>query len=135
MDTLVRFGVAVPESLLTQFDERLQEAGLPNRSEALRQMIRDYVIKDTWTHGDGLVYGTVTFTYNHHVCEAETRITDLQHDFGDVIVCSTHVHADHDHCLEVIIVRGQVSRVNELVEAMRSLKAITSLTPVITAMI
>lgn len=135
VDSLVRFGVAVPGNLLLSFDERIEASGLPNRSEALRQLIREYVSQDVWEQGTGLVYGTITITYNHHAYDAGARMTELQHDFGDAIVCTTHVHADHDHCIEVIIVRGEVPRVRGLIESLRSLKAITTLVPVIASLI
>ncbi len=131
---LVRFGVAVPENLLVSFDKRLEEAGLPNRSEALRQLIREYVARDTWNK-DGTVYGTVTMTYNHHANDAMTRLTELQHDFGDIIVCTTHVHVDHRHCLEVIAVRGDGGRVREFLTSLRALKAIQSVSPVIATLV
>ena len=127
---LVRFGVAVPENLLHSFDRRLEEAGLPNRSEALPQLIREDVAQDTWENG-GTVYGTITLTYNHHANDATGRLTELQHDFGEIIVCTTHVHADHHHCLEVIIVRGDVARVKQFLTSLRALKAMKSVTPVI----
>ncbi len=132
---LVRFGIAVPEKLLASFDERLESSGLPNRSEALRQLIREYVTQDTWQKGNGQVYGTITLTYNHHANDAAARLTDLQHDFGSVIVCTTHVHADHDHCLETIIVRGSVDLVKDFIAALRSLKAVQSVSPVIATLV
>jgi len=129
-EQLIRFGVAVPENLLVCFDERLEAAGLPNRSEALRQLIREYVAQDTWQSG-GSVYGTITLSYNHHANDATSRLTELQHDFGDIIVCTTHVHADHDHCIEVLIVRGEADRVKGLLTSLRALKAMQSVSPVI----
>ena len=90
---LVRFGVAVPENLLHSFDRRLEEAGLPNRSEALRQLIREYVAQDTWENG-GTVYGTITLTYNHHANDATGRLTELQHDFGEIITLADNRAAD-----------------------------------------
>ncbi len=131
---LVRFGVAVPENLLDSFDKRLEEAGLPNRSEALRQLIREYVAQDTWKK-DGQVYGTITMTYNHHANDATNRLTELQHDFGEIIVCATHVHVDHHHCLEVVIVRGDGARVREFLTSLRALKAIQSVSPVISTLV
>lgn len=91
VEPLVRFGVAVPQKLLDSFDSRLADAGMPNRSEALRQLIREYVAQDTWEKGS-TVFGTVTLTYNHHAGDATGPLTDLQHDFGGIIVCTTHVH-------------------------------------------
>lgn len=79
------------------------------------------------------MFGTVTLTYNHHANDARGRLTDLQHDFGEIIVCTTHVHADHSHCLEVIIVRGGAWRVKEFLAALRAIKAVQSVSPVIAA--
>ncbi|MGN0839059.1 MAG: nickel-responsive transcriptional regulator NikR [Pyramidobacter sp.] len=133
-EKLIRFGVAVPEALLKSFDRRIKSKGIPNRSEALRALIREFVSRDTWQKGDGMVYGTITMTYIHHSNDVTERLTSLQHDFGDVIVCTTHVHADHDHCLETVILRGSAGRVREFIEALRMLKAVQSVSPVITAL-
>ena len=134
-EPLIRFGVAVPENLLQSFDKRLENAGLPNRSEALRQLIREDVSRDTWQKGSGQVYGTITLTYNHHSNDVTARLTGLQHDFGDIIVCTTHVHADHDHCLETVIVRGDVESVKEFIASLRALKAVSSVNPVIAVLV
>ena len=124
-EPLIRFGVAVPENLLQSFDKRLENAGLPNRSEALRQLIREYVSRDTWQKGSGQVYGTITLTYNHHSNDVTARLT----------VCTTHVHADHDHCLETVIVRGDVESVKEFIASLRALKAVSSVNPVIAVLV
>lgn len=134
-DELTRFGVAVPDSLLKLFDLRFRELGIPTRSEALRQLIRDFVTNDTWQSERGTVYGSITVTYNHHIREAGSKMAELQHDYKDVILCTTHIHADAHQCLEVIMLRGEAKRVKKLVETMRSLKAISSLTPVIRALV
>ena len=89
---------------------------MPNRSEALRHLIREYVAQDTWEKG-GTVFGTVTLTYNHHAGDATGRLTDLQHDFGGIIV------------------RGAAGRVKEFLTALRAIKAVQSVSPVITALV
>ncbi|MGI6075300.1 MAG: nickel-responsive transcriptional regulator NikR [Pyramidobacter sp.] len=134
-EKLMRFGVTVPQNLLSSFDERIKAARLPSRSEALRKLILEYVSRDTWQKGTGNVYGTITLTYNHHANDVMARLTDLQHDFGNIIVCTTHVHADHDHCLETVIVRGDVKSVKEFIAALRSLKAVSSVNPVIAVLV
>ncbi|HRX25668.1 MAG TPA: ribbon-helix-helix protein, CopG family, partial [Aminivibrio sp.] len=63
MDSLVRFGVAVPASLLSEFDLYIRGKGLQNRSEALRQLIRERLSRERWSRGDGIVFGTVTIMY------------------------------------------------------------------------
>lgn len=134
-DVLTRFGVAVPTGLLQQFDERLRKRGMPTRSESLRQLIRDFVTADTWQSGQGEVYGSITVTYNHDIREAGARMADLQHQYKDIILCTTHIHASDSGCLEVLLIRGEVPRVRKLIEEMRFLKAILSLTPVIRSLI
>lgn len=129
---LVRFGIAVPGDLLENFDNRVEKSGFPNRSEAIRQLIREYIMRETWQKESGSVYGTITMTYNHHACDVTGKLTSLQHDFGDVIVCTTHVHVTHESCLEVLIVRGPVARMKDFITELRSLKAINTLAPVLT---
>lgn len=134
-DVLTRFGVAVPEGLLKAFDERLRKKGMPTRSEALRQLIRDFVTADTWQSGKGTVFGSVTVTYNHDIREAGSRMAELQHNYKDIILCTTHIHASDNGCLEVLLIKGDVQRVKRMIEEMRYLKAILSLTPVIRSMV
>jgi CopG family nickel-responsive transcriptional regulator len=134
-DVLVRFGVAVPEGLLRDFDRQIERKGVPNRSEAIRQLIRDSISDTRWTEGKGTVYGSVTISYNHHTREACSTLTDIQHDFGDVIICTSHVHADHDHCVEVIMVKGEASRVKALIEELSGVRAINNLSPVIASIL
>ena len=134
-EKLMRFGVTVPQNLLSSFDARIKTAGLPSRSEALRKLILEYVSRDTWQKGTGKVYGTITMTYNHHSNEVVSRLTSLQHDFGSIIVCTTHVHADHERCLETVMVRGDVDSVKRFITALRSLKAVSSVNPVIAVLV
>ncbi|PIE55354.1 MAG: nickel-responsive transcriptional regulator NikR [Dethiosulfovibrio peptidovorans] len=133
--TLIRFGVAVPEKLLRDFDRQVEEKGIPNRSEALRQLIRNSISERRWAQGEGVVYGSLTISYNHHAREVSSVLTDVQHNFGDVIICTNHVHADNDHCLEVIMVKGKAHRVKSLVDLLSGVKAVNNLSPVITSIL
>lgn len=134
-DNLVRFGVAVPEQLLREFDLHIEAKGIPNRSDALRQLIRDYISQSRWAKGEGLVYGSVTISYNHHAGEVCSVLTAIQHRYRDVIVCTTHVHADCDHCLEVIVVKGQSDKVRSLICEISGVKAVNNLSPVMASIL
>lgn len=135
MEKLVRFGVAVPENLLVEFDKWIKDRGIPNRSEAIRQLIREFVAEGQWDKETGTVYGAITITYDHHVHDTMGTLTSIQHDFGDVINCSTHVHIDHDHCLEIIVVSGNAGRIKELIDSLASMKGLESVSPVITTIL
>lgn len=135
MDTLVRFGVAVPSSLLEEFDSFIGRKEMPNRSEALRQLIRERLSREMWVSGSGLVFGTVTMMYDHHGNDIVASLTALQHEFGESIICTTHVHVDHHHCLECIILKGDAAEIRRFVEALSSLKGIKSMEPSISAIL
>ncbi|MGI6252075.1 MAG: nickel-responsive transcriptional regulator NikR [Aminivibrio sp.] len=124
MDSLVRFGVAVPASLLAEFDQYIQGKGLQNRSEALRQLIREKLAREIWSRGEGTVFGTVTIMYDHHVRDATNSLTTLQHDFGEAIICTTHVHVDHSHCLECIVLKGDPKTIREFEDALSLVRGI-----------
>ena len=104
-DNLVRFGVAMEATLIEQLDALAAERGC-NRSELLRDLTRAEVSR---TALDERVpaFAAVTLVYNHHVRELSERLTALQHDLGEQVRSTMHVHLDHEHCLEVIVMRGR----------------------------
>lgn len=135
MEKLVRFGVAVPENLLVEFDKWIKNKGIPNRSEAIRQLIREFVAEEHWDCETGTVYGAITITYDHHAHDAMGGLTTLQHNFGDIINCSTHVHIDHDHCLEVIVVNGNAKNIKELVDSLSCMRCVETVSYRITTIL
>lgn len=126
MDSLTRFGVAIPSSLLGEFDGMIQRKGLSNRSEAIRQLIRECLAREMWSTGTETIFGTVTIMYDHHTKDATEALTSLQHDYGDVIVCTTHVHVDHMHCLECIVVKGGGNVIRKFLDDLRAVRGIKS---------
>ncbi len=109
---LVRFGVAMDAELLARFDERLDARGYANRSEALRDLVRAW-LSDDHVHGGGMVVATLTLVYDHHVRELTEKLTDMQHDLGERVVSTLHVHLDHDHCMEVIVLKGPAAVIQQ----------------------
>ncbi len=111
----IRFGVSIPARLLARFDELVEERGYGNRSEALRDLIRDAMVEREW-EGNEETVGTVTLVYDHHVRELAEALTRLQHDHGQSIVSTLHVHLDHHHCLEVLVVKGKAQEIRHLAD-------------------
>lgn len=122
--SLERFGVSMEHDLLARFDERTRLAGYPNRSEAIRDVIRDYLVRQQWADGEQEVIGTVTLVYDHHTRLLEDRLTELQHDHHDLIRCSTHVHLDEHNCLEVVVLLGPAAEVRALAENLMSTRGV-----------
>jgi CopG family nickel-responsive transcriptional regulator len=103
-DVLVRFGVAMENSLLTELDAIVEARGT-TRSEILRDLVRAEVSKQKVRKGEPAV-AALTLVYDHHVRDLTERLTEIQHGLGDAVRSTMHVHLDNDHCLEVVVMRG-----------------------------
>jgi CopG family nickel-responsive transcriptional regulator len=106
---ITRFGVSLDGRLLAKFDRLNGRKGYANRSEAIRDLIRDSLVREQWELGDTDAVGTLTLVYDHETRELEERLTELQHAHYRVIVSTLHVHLDAHHCLEVLILRGKAA--------------------------
>jgi len=113
MAVLQRFGVSIEKALLESFDEFILAHGFHNRSEAIRDLIREKLSMEKGFKSDRAM-GTVTTIYNHHYRGLTERLTALQHDYQRLILFTSHVHITHEHCMEVIVVRGEEKRLREL---------------------
>lgn len=127
VSTLVRFGVSVERDLVDAFDRWMRSTTYTNRSEAIRDLMREQLVRQRWTEG-GTVAGALTIVYDHHRRDLINRILDLQHDFQTCIISTQHVHLDHRHCLEIIAVRGAAGRIKELADRLQALKGVTHTT-------
>lgn len=119
---LVRFGVAMEQPLLQQFDELVAARG-GTRSEALRDLARAAIVKAK-TRRKARAVATLTLVYDHHVRDLMERLTALQHELGDRIRSTLHVHLDHHHCLEVIVMQGRSDYLQEVAERILALKGV-----------
>jgi CopG family nickel-responsive transcriptional regulator len=117
MTKLVRFGVSLDAALLEGFDRLIARKQYTNRSEAIRDLIRDNLVGQQWDENKETV-GTVTIVYNHHVHELTDKLTDIQHRHHRLILSAMHVHLDHDHCLEVLVVRGKGSAIKKVADTL-----------------
>ncbi len=120
---LKRFTISMEEELLHDFDDLITQHHYKNRSEAVRDLIRGRVVAEEWA-ADKNVMGVISLVYDHHQNQLQEKITELQHDFHHQIVSTTHVHMDHDNCLEVIIVRGLADEVQRLANSMIALRGV-----------
>jgi len=120
---LKRFSISLEEGLLERFDHYIQARQYDNRSEAIRDLIRKALIRREW-QDDKPVMGVISLVYDHHQPNLQERITEVQHGHHHQIVSSTHVHMDHDNCLEVIIVRGRAGEIRELADRLIALRGV-----------
>lgn len=123
MSELVRFGVSLEKGLLDNFDLLIRERKYTNRSEAIRDLIRQELVKKQWEE-DSEVAGAITFVYDHHKRELVNRVIDIQHDFQNIIVSTQHIHLDHDNCLEIVAVRGNAGDVKRVADMLQSVRGV-----------
>jgi len=120
---LVRISMSLENSLLERFDYFLEEEGYPTRSEAIKALMRRALTERVGAE-DEQVAGSITLVYDHHRRGIVKQLMDIQHDFGAIIVSTQHVHLDHSHCLEIVVVRGKASEIRELVTMLKSTKGV-----------
>lgn len=120
---LTRFGVSMEDRLLKLFDQYIQQEGYKNRSEALRDLIRQCFVNDEWQK-NAVVAGVILLVYNHHKRELVDKLLDMAHDFQSLIICTQHVHLDHDNCLETIVVKGKAKSIQQLQDRIKACKGV-----------
>jgi CopG family transcriptional regulator, nickel-responsive regulator len=123
-EPLVRFSVAIGGELLDRFDRYREEHSYPNRSEAVRGLMRAALIEDAVAGEETEAMGVVTLIYDHHAGRVAERLTELQHLHLTRVVTTTHVHLDARRCLEVILLRGTTKVVRELADGLIGTKGV-----------
>lgn len=124
---LSRIGISLPKNLLDKFDEILRYRGYSSRSEGIRDAIRSYITYYQWmsdVHGER--QGVITMVYDHEQRGLLQALTDIQHEYLNVISASIHSHVTHDKCLEVILLRGDANELKQVAERLMALKGVES---------
>lgn len=114
MSELSRVSISLEEALLTAFDKHIESKGYLNRSEAIRDLIRDKLVSDQAAAATGELVAVVMMVFDHHARELSAKLIDKQHHHHNLVVSTLHVHLGERHCLEVTILRGQAKLVKHL---------------------
>lgn len=114
-----RFTISLDEDLARDFDQLIRERGYTNRSEAVRDILRrelehTRLARDEAPH----CVASLSYVYNHHERQLAERLTARQHHAHDLVVSTMHVHLDHDHCLETVILRGPTAEVRRFADVL-----------------
>ena len=118
-----RITISVEAPLLAKFENYLTCNGYPTRSEAMKSLMRQALIEEEWQQ-DTDVAGTISLVYDHHKRGTMEKLVDVQHDFGNLIICSQHVHLDHHNCMEVLVVRGRAAEIRDILAKLKAVKGI-----------
>ena len=125
MPKTVRFGVSIKDDLLGRFDAHISRKGYPTRSKAIEDVIRETLKKESLKTGRKGT-GAITLVYDHHKRELVSKLTDIQHDFHNMVICNQHVHLDHHNCMEIIVVKGTYKQMSDLADKLQSAKGVKS---------
>jgi len=118
-----RFGVSLEDELLNELDRLVSKHQFPNRSQAIRYLIKKYSVEDEWEDNHD-VAGAIVLVYDHHKRDLQTKSTDVQHDFHQLILSVQHVHLDHHNCLETIAVKGKANELKDLANRLIAIKGV-----------
>ena len=121
---IVRFGISLDGALLERFDARIKKKDYANRSEAIRDLIRDNLVSDEWESSKVETVGTITIVYSHDTRELTDTLIDLQHHYYESIVSSLHIHIDEHNCLEVIVVKGKGGEIKAISDKLIGTKGV-----------
>lgn len=123
MSTLIRTGISLEQDLLEKFDLLIRQKGYGNRSEAIRDLVRDHFVQEE-VASNKIVVGTITLIYDHHQPKLSEQLVSAQHDYKGQVLATTHVHLDHHNCLEVIILKGHGTEVKKFSDNLLSLRGV-----------
>jgi CopG family nickel-responsive transcriptional regulator len=123
MSSLIRTGISLERELLERFDRIIKERGYGNRSEAIRDLVRDHFVEEDIA-SDKVVVATLTLVYDHHQPNLSEQLIEAQHAYKGQVLATTHVHLDHRNCLEVIIFKGRGTEAKKFSDRLLSLKGV-----------
>lgn len=124
MNKVIRFGISLNPELLGEFDRAIKRKGYTNRSEAVRDLIRDFLVAEKWKAPKGEVVGSLTLIYDHEVRGVSSKLTDLQHSYAANVISSMHVHLDERDCMEILVLRGAAGDIKKISDTLISSRGV-----------
>ena len=123
----IKTGIAIPVDLAREFEKVMKALGYESRSKAIRDAIQHFITMHRWQSAEGSVVGALLVVYNHG--EAEEDLTDVQHEFLDIVTSAMHIHLTKELCLQIVAIRGHISRVKELYKKVANIRGVRYLQP------
>jgi CopG family nickel-responsive transcriptional regulator len=120
----IRFGVSMNKELLKKFDHLIKDMGYRNRSEAIRDLIRERLVQQEWQLTDKETVGSITLVYSHDISELTEVLTAMQHRYHKHILSTMHIHLDKHNCLEVLVVKGTGKQIKKIADLLLSTKGV-----------
>ena len=125
----IKTGIAIPINLAKEFEKIMKALGYTSRSKAIRDAIQFFITIHRWSSTTGEVAGAILALYNHEEPGVEEKLTDIQHEYLDIIASTMHVHLTENLCMQIIAIRGDVSKVKALYQGIVSIKGVKYVQP------
>ncbi|OUJ18860.1 Transcriptional regulator CopG/Arc/MetJ family [Methanonatronarchaeum thermophilum] len=119
-----RIGVSIDSKLLEKFDEKIEEKMYANRSEAIRDLIRDFLVKDELKYSNEEVIGSLTLVYSHDTRGISDKLNQLQHEDFTNVLSSVHLHLNEENCMEIVAIKGDSNKIKEISDRLISSKGV-----------
>jgi len=123
MADLCRFSISIEKGLLERLAELVKKSRYENRSEFVRDLLRERLVKEEWGKDEEVV-GTITLVYDHETRELSKKLTHMQHHHHDMVLATTHVHLDETMCAEMVLTRGKASEIEKMANLLRRQKGV-----------
>lgn len=133
MSRRVRFGVCLEEELIRKFDREIKKKGYTNRSKAIGDIIRSWLIQEQLGVEKGEGVGVITLLYNHEVRSTMDALLELQHSYPGVLIATTHVHLGPHICLEVIIAKGKLNLIKKIADRLSPIRGVKQVKLILTS--
>lgn len=124
MEKTIRFSISLEQELSKQLDHWMKKNGYQNRSEAIRDLIRDKLVEEEWKDDQKEVVAVLSLVYDHESRELPEVLTSIQHEHYNLIMSSTHIHLDRHNCLEAIIMKGKAGQIKKAANKLLALRRV-----------
>jgi len=124
MSELVRLSFSIDQQLHDKLESLIERSGYENRSEFIRDLVRDRLVQSEWERDDVEALGTIMLVSNHAIRNLSDKLTELQHQHHHAILATTHLHVDRHNCAEMIMVRGTPQVIREIADGLRQQKGV-----------
>jgi len=118
-----RICITIPKELVDFIDKKVEQS-YASRSEFIRDLVREAIVEDEWEAENNELIGVLVIIYDHHKRELTQKLLDIQHNHYINILCTTHVHIDHNNCLETIMIKGPSQTIIETVNVIAGLNGV-----------
>lgn len=121
---LCRFSISMEPELSERLDKMIADKGMSSRSQAVAKMVQASFVEHESQIGNHEIAGTVTLVYDHHKRNIQSKLTTIQHDYGNLVISAMHIHLNHNNCMEVLAVRGEADIIRKFADRLISVKGI-----------